>query len=75
MKTTKVTRRSTPYEGGDTFMDWHKEKLGSTLRDADYATPMWRCETDLDRAKNYIVWGVLWAILLGFLYLVMTTLP
>jgi hypothetical protein len=75
MKTTKVTRRATPYEGGDNFMDWHKEKLSSTLRDADYATPMWRCETDLDRAKDYIVWGVLWAILLGFLYLVIAILP
>ena len=39
------------------------------FRDADYSTPMWRCETDLDRAKEYIVWGVLWAILLGFLYI------
>lgn len=39
------------------------------FRDADYATPMWRCETDLDRAKEYIVWGALWAILLGFLYI------
>jgi hypothetical protein len=42
------------------------------FRDADYATPMWRCETDLDRAKEYIVWGVMWAILLGVMYLLMT---
>jgi hypothetical protein len=40
------------------------------FRDADYATPMWRCETDLDRAKDYLVWGVMWAMLLGCLYLV-----
>jgi len=40
------------------------------FRDADYATPIWRCETDLDRAKDYLVWGVMWAMLLGCLYLV-----
>jgi hypothetical protein len=42
------------------------------FRDADYATPMWRCETDLDRTKDYLVWGVMWAILLGVMYLLMT---
>jgi len=42
------------------------------FRDADYSTPMWRCETDLDRAKDYLVWGVMWAILLGVMYLLMT---
>ena len=72
MKAKQVTRRTTPYQGGDNFMDWHKEKLGSTLRDADYATPIWRCETDLDRAKGYVVWGVMWAVLLGSLYLLAT---
>ena len=71
-KVKQVTRRATPYEGGDNFMEWHKEKLNSTLRDADYATPIWRCETDLDRAKEYIVWGVMWAVLLGSLYLLAT---
>jgi len=40
------------------------------FRDADYATPMWRCETDLDRARDYLVWGVMWAMLFGCLYLV-----
>lgn len=40
------------------------------FRDADYATPMWRCETDWDRTKGYLVWGVMWAMLLGCLYLV-----
>jgi len=65
-----ITKLKTPYEGGDILMEWHKEKMKSTLRDADYATPMWRCETDWDRAKDYLIWGVMWAMLLGCLYLV-----
>jgi hypothetical protein len=24
------------------------------FRDADYATPIWRCETDFDRTKQYL---------------------
>jgi hypothetical protein len=42
------------------------------FRDADYATPMWRCETDWDRTKDYLVWGVMWAVLLASLYLLAT---
>ena len=67
-----ITKLKTPYEGGDTLMEWHNEKMKSTLRDADYATPIWRCETDFDRAVDYIVWGAVWAILLGCLYLLAT---
>jgi hypothetical protein len=44
--------------------------MSEAFRDADYATPMWRCETDWDRTKDYLVWGVMWATLLGCLYLV-----
>jgi hypothetical protein len=44
--------------------------MSEAFRDADYATPMWRCETDWDRTKDYLVWGVMWAVLLGTLYLV-----
>jgi hypothetical protein len=65
-----VAKLKKPYEGGDTLMEWHKDKMKSTLHDADYATAMWRCETDWDRAKDYLIWGVMWAILLGCLYLV-----
>jgi len=43
------------------------------FRDADYATSMWRCETDTDRAKNYIVWGVIWGAVFGVLYLLMVS--
>jgi hypothetical protein len=42
------------------------------FKDADYATPMWRCETDWDRTKEYLVWGVMWAVLLSSLYLLAT---
>ena len=41
-----ITRLKTPYEGGDTLMEWHKEKMKSVLHDADYATAIWRCETE-----------------------------
>jgi hypothetical protein len=39
------------------------------FRDADYATPIWRCETEWDRTKDYLGWGLMWAVLLGSLYL------
>jgi hypothetical protein len=42
------------------------------FRDADYATPIWRCETEWDRTKDCVVWIVLWAVLLGSLYLLAT---
>lgn len=38
------------------------------FRDADYATPIWRCESDLDRAKEYIKWIAVWVATLSFLY-------
>ena len=67
-----ITKLKKPYEGGDILMEWHKEKLNSTLRDADYATPIWRCETDWDRAKDYAVWIGMWVFLLGGLYILAT---
>ena len=77
MKTTKVTRRKTPYQGAtDHAVFIHSNKTHRTaseaFRDADYATPMWKCETDFDRVEGYLVWGVMWAIFLGVMYLLMT---
>jgi hypothetical protein len=46
--------------------------VSEAFRDADYATPMWRCETDWDRTKEYLGWGVMWAVLLASLYLLAT---
>ena len=42
------------------------------FRDADYATPIWRCESDWDRTKNYLGWIVMWSVVLGVLYLFMS---
>lgn len=39
------------------------------FRDADYATPMWRCESDWDRTKKYLGGLAMWVFLLGGLYL------
>jgi hypothetical protein len=39
------------------------------FKDADYATPIWRCENDWDRTKEYLGWGAMWAILLVAMYL------
>jgi len=38
------------------------------FRDADYATPIWRCETEWDRSKEYLGWIVMWLFVFGFLY-------
>ena len=74
--TTQVVRLKKPYEGGDIFMEWHKEKTKSSAseayKDVDYATGLWRCETEWDRLKEYATWIGMWAILLGSLYLMAT---
>ena len=67
-----ITKLKTPYEGGDTLMEWHNEKMKSTPRDADYATPIWRCENDWDRTKEYLAWAGMWIVLLSALYLLAT---
>ena len=67
-----ITKLKKPYEGGDALMEWHNEKMKSTPRDADYATPIWRCENDWDRAKEYAQWAGMWIVLLSALYLLAT---
>lgn len=67
-----IAKLKKPYEGNDALMEWHNDKMKSTLRDADYATAIWRCETDWDRTKEYLLWGVMWAVLLSSLYLLAT---
>ena len=66
--TTQVTRLKKPYEGGDALMEWHREKMKSTPRDADYATPIWRCETEWDNSKEILKWVGVWVATLSFLY-------
>jgi hypothetical protein len=41
-----ITKLKKPYEGSDVFMEWHKERMKSTPQDADYATAIWRCESE-----------------------------
>ena len=71
-----ITRLKKPYEGGDALMEWHKEKMKSSAseayKDVDYATPIWRCENDWDRTKEYLAWAGMWVILLSALYLLAT---
>lgn len=51
-KVRSVSRLATPYKGGDTLMDWHRAKakgsLSEAYRDADYATPIWKCSSEWD---------------------------
>jgi hypothetical protein len=67
-----IAKLKKPYEGGDALMEWHNEKMKSTPRDADYATPIWRCENDWDRTKEYAQWAGMWIVLLSALYLLAT---
>ncbi len=46
--------------------------VSEAFRDADYATPIWRCENDWDKAKEYLGWIGMWVILLSALYLLAT---
>ena len=34
-----------------------------SFRDADYATPIWKCETDKDRAIRYLKDGTIFLVL------------
>ena len=71
MRTPRVN-----YQGEDALAQWHKEKTKSSMdeafRTADYATGLWRCETEWDRTKEYLGWIAVWVIFLGFMYLLGT---
>ena len=56
------------------YIHSHKthRSASEAFRDADYATPIWRCENDWDKAKDYIGWGLIWAVTLYVLYLLAT---
>ncbi len=60
------------YQGGDTadYIHHHKthRSASEAFRDADYATALWKCETEWDRIKEGIIWVVLWGVLLAGLY-------
>ena len=65
-----------PIEGEYMRYDDLSRKVGKTyssaseaFRDADYATPIWRCETDFDRTKQYLGGIAVFAVLVGFLFI------
>jgi len=64
------------YQGDDTAKFIHNNKTHRTaseaFRDADYATALWRCETEWDRIKDNLLAIVLFIGLLGGLYLLGT---
>ena len=51
-KVKSVGRLAEPYKGGDTLMDWHRAKakssLSETCKGADYATPIWKFNSEWD---------------------------
>ena len=50
-------------------LDKTYRSASEAFRDADYATPIWRCETEWDRTKQYLGGLAMLGFLLGGLYL------
>jgi hypothetical protein len=52
MRVKSICRRCKPYEGVDVLSEWHKDRTKSSAseayKDADYATAIWRCETETE---------------------------
>lgn len=46
------------YRGTDAIAEWHKAKAKSSMseafRDADYATPIWKCSTEWDDFVRFV---------------------
>jgi len=57
-KVRSVSRLPTPYKGGDVLMDWHRAKakssLSETYKDADYATPIWKFNSEWDDFVQFV---------------------
>jgi hypothetical protein len=68
----EMERRAKEYFGDDPAKFIHSSKTHRTVseafRDADYATPIWRCETEWDRTKEYLKWIAMWFVLFFCLY-------
>jgi hypothetical protein len=60
------------YKGDDTahYIHHHKthRSASEAFRDADYATALWKCESEWDRCKEYGVFVIMWGLLLAGLY-------
>ena len=65
--------RSEPYLGETDpaqFIHSHKthRTASEAFKDADYATPIWRCETEWDRTVEILKWVMVWVFTLGIFY-------
>ena len=60
------------YEGLSTKVGRTYRTASEAFRDADYATPIWRCETDFDRSKQYLGAIAVAVVSLGFIGLVLS---
>lgn len=68
-----LERRAEQYLGEtDPAKYIHSHKTHRTaseaFRDADYATPIWRCETEWDRVVEILKWIAVWCFTLGIFY-------
>jgi len=69
-----VTERRINQYFGETdpaqYIHSHKthRTASEAFRDADYATPIWRCENDWDRTVEILKWVGVWVATLSFLY-------
>jgi hypothetical protein len=78
MRTTRKTKKVTPksaiqYQSAldPAFFIHHNQthrSASEAFRDADYATALWKCETELDRWKESGTWVLIWGLLLAGLY-------
>lgn len=69
----EVERRAKQYFGDDPAKFLHSNRTHRTaseaFKDADYATPIWRCETDWDRTVEILKWIAVWVFTLGTFYI------
>jgi hypothetical protein len=79
---TNITRRDKPFEGSDSLMEFHRAKAKASLseayKDADYATPISRTNSEwedfVEFAKGLAIVVPLIALLMYFAYSVFTAL-
>jgi hypothetical protein len=72
----KVSRTTTKKQYlGETdpaqYIHSHKthRSASEAFRDANYATPIWRCENDWDRTVEVLKWIAVWCFTLGIFYI------
>jgi hypothetical protein len=69
----EVERRAKQYLGDDPAKFLHSNRTHRTaseaFKDADYATPIWRCQTEWDRTVEVLKWIAVWCFTLGIFYI------